>query len=116
MVGTTCGSGGSVTKQSYPNERGKRKGGRRNAFLTLFATNTIVRPSVEFPSTAAFAYRYSVTAGGQVGLRHSPFKRGMREFESHPADQFFVRRSLTVEPGSHKPVGEGSIPSVATSF
>lgn len=72
--------------------------------------------SVEFSSTAAFAYRFSVTAGGQVRLRHSPFKRGMREFESHPADQISMRRSSTVERGSHKPVAAGSNPAVATNF
>ncbi len=32
-------------------------------------------------------FDFHLTAGGQAGLRHSPFKRGMREFESHPADQ-----------------------------
>ena len=29
----------------------------------------------------------TTAGGGQVGLRHSPFKRGMRGFKSHPADQ-----------------------------
>jgi hypothetical protein len=66
------------------------------------------RLPTEFPSRV-------ISIGSQAGPRHSPFKRGMRGFEPHPIDQF-LRRSLTVEHGSHKPVGEGSIPSAATKF
>jgi hypothetical protein len=74
---------------------GAGQGEGMHSYIPWSAMDLFVHRPTTRPRTA-FAYPIRVeihpSIGSQVGPRHSPFKRGIRGFESHPIDQLPIGR------------------------